>query len=473
VNQTLRHVLDWLGSGLRESLAMVWVTFWPLVLGFGLSGLVQSMVPRDGLRAKLGATTPVTTVRATFLGVISSSCSYAASAMSRSLFARGSSLSNALVFMVASTNLVIELGLVLYFLLGWQFVVAQFAGGVLMVIGLALLTRRFFSVKREGELRARVQHDVPEEQRSALATKQRLRDPRYYREGARYSLGDVTMLRKELLAGFLVAGFLSVHVSNTWWSHVFLQDHGAWGVLENAAVAPLVAVVSFVCSVGNIPLAAALWVHGVAFGGVISFVFADLVTLPLLLIYRRFYGSGAALRLFLLLWPLMSGAGLLVDLVFHALGLLPSTRHSAALAGHFPLGATLVLNCLAVAVVVVLWVLAHQHEEGLGATDPICGMHVDTNAPAATRVRDGVTNYFCSLRCAEKFEREGEPAIKDHANEAIDPVCSMKVDPKQALWARGPDAVTYYFCSPGCRETFLQDSSTLPGSSTIERGPTP
>jgi YHS domain-containing protein/uncharacterized membrane protein YraQ (UPF0718 family) len=393
--------------------------------------------------------------------------------MARAFFARGASLSNALVFMVASTNLVIELGLVLYFLLGWQFVVAQFAGGIVMVIGLALLTSRYFGAKREEQLRARVHHDVPDEQHSSLRTRARLRDPRYYREGARYTLGDVTMLRKELVIGFVVAGFLSVHVPNAWWSHVFISGHGFWGVLENAVVAPLVAVISFVCSVGNIPLAAALWVHGVAFGGVISFVFADLVTLPLLLIYRRFYGAANAFRLFMLLWPLMSLAGVLVDITFKATRLLPTVRHSATLGGHFPLGATLVLNCLAAVVVLVVWVFAQRTDGDLGATDPVCGMHVDTSAPAATRDLEGVTCYFCSLRCAEKFDDgQGHAPASDASDDAVDPVCAMRVHTKDALQALGPDGVTYYFCSPGCRTTFLKGSSTLPGSTTNKRGTT-
>jgi YHS domain-containing protein/uncharacterized membrane protein YraQ (UPF0718 family) len=393
--------------------------------------------------------------------------------MARAFFARGASLSNALVFMVASTNLVIELGLVLYFLLGWQFVVAQFAGGIVMVIGLALLTSRYFGAKREEQLRARVHHDVPDEQHSSLPARARLRDPRYYREGARYTLGDVTMLRKELVIGFVVAGFLSVHVPNAWWSHVFISGHGFWGVLENAVVAPLVAVISFVCSVGNIPLAAALWVHGVAFGGVISFVFADLVTLPLLLIYRRFYGAANAFRLFMLLWPLMSLAGVLVDITFKATRLLPTVRHSATLGGHFPLGATLVLNCLAAVVVLVVWVFAQRTDGDLGATDPVCGMHVDTSAPAATRDLEGVTCYFCSLRCAEKFDDgQGHAPASDASDDAVDPVCAMRVHTKDALQALGPDGVTYYFCSPGCRTTFLKGSSTLPGSTTNKQGTT-
>jgi len=473
VTHVTRHVLDWLGSGLRESLAMVWATFWPLVLGFATSGLVQSMVARNGLREKLGTTSVSSVTRATLLGVISSSCSYAASAMARTLFARGSSFTNAMIFMVASTNLVIELGLVLYFLLGWQFVVAQLAGGVVMVVGLAFVTRWYFSSRREATLRAKVLSDVPSAPTTSLSTRQRLRDPRYYREGARYTLGDVTMLRKELLVGFIVAGFLSVHVPNDWWSHVFTQGNGTWALMENALVAPLVAVVSFVCSVGNIPLAAALWIHGVAFGGVISFIFADLLTLPLLLIYRRLYGRAGAWRLFFLLWPLMSVTGVLVDLAFRSARVLPATRHAPALSGHFALGWTLALNCVALAGVVVLWRLARHDDQSLGARDPVCGMYVDVNAPVATRDRDEITYYFCSLRCAEHFDREGTVMESDDLGDAIDPVCAMRVNTRDAVSVKGPDDVTYYFCSPGCRATFLEESSSPPGSSPITLGPKP
>ncbi|MGH9020126.1 MAG: permease, partial [Acidimicrobiales bacterium] len=289
MSATLAQVSSWIWAGLKESLAMVWMTFWPLVLGFTLSGATQGLLARDSLRATLGRTTPGSIARASGLGTISSSCSYAASAMARALFARGASLPNALVFMVASTNLVIELGVVLAVLLGWPFLAAQLIGGVIMVVALGALAAVAFPERAQRALRERVggaDHSAPSE----APWRTRLASPASYRRAARYTWGDLTMLRRELVAGFLVAGFLTVHVQASWWSHVFVSGHGAWTVLENVVVAPLVAVASFVCSVGNIPLAAALWAHGVAFGAVVVFVFADLVTLPLLLIYRRFYG---------------------------------------------------------------------------------------------------------------------------------------------------------------------------------------
>src|SRR5665213_893625 len=270
--------VHWFAVGFRETLAMIWLTWWPLVLGFGLSGLVQSLVPRDALRAQLGTNTPTSVAKATLLGILSSSCSYAASAMSRALFARGASWSNALIFMVASNNLVIELGVLLYLLLGWQFVLAQFVGGVVMVILLAFTTRIMFTALRQQQLKDRVLLDSPPAEVTAGSTwRERLRDRDNVSLAARYALGDLKMLRKELLAGFLVAGFLSVHVPATWWSHLFVSGHGTWTVLENALLAPLLAVIAFVCSVGNIPLAAPLWATGVALGGAVAFIFAALI----------------------------------------------------------------------------------------------------------------------------------------------------------------------------------------------------
>jgi uncharacterized membrane protein YraQ (UPF0718 family)/YHS domain-containing protein len=453
--------LHWITSGLRQSAAMVWMTWWPLIFGFTVSGLVQSFLPRDGLRHQLGEDTPSSAAKASLLGAISSSCSYAASAMARALFARGASWSNAMIFMIASTNLVIELGVVLYLLLGWQFVVAQIVGGVVMIIALSLLVRLFFSRSRQERLRQRVIADSPAPLGEASPDwRQRLRQRRNYSLAARFTLGDITMLRRELLTGFLVAGFLTVHVPALWWSHLFFSGHGALTVIENAVVAPLLAVVSFVCSVGNIPLAAALWFHGVAFGGVVSFIFADLVTLPLLLIYRRFYGTSNAARLFALFWLIMSGGGLLVEVLFRALHLLAHNRHSVAMQGQFPLGWTLYLNVAAAVALVTLWFLARRH--GGGARDPICGMTVDLSAPVASRERDGRTYYFCSPRCAERFDAQATSASTDEPVGFRDPVCGMVVG-DDGPHTEGPDGITYYFCGEACRSTFLANRAPQAG----------
>lgn len=414
---SLHPLIHGIGDGLREALAMLWITWWPLVLGFTLSGFVQSLLPRDALRNQLGATNVKNVAKSSVLGVISSSCSYAASAMARALFARGASWTNSIVFMVASTNLVIELGIVLYLLLGWQFVVAQFVGGALMVALISFTMHYVFSRRYQDLLRERVLRDSPPTMRvSNQSWRERARDRENYRLAASFTIGDLAMLRKELLAGFLVAGFIMVDVPNRWWSHLFVSGHGGWTVLENVAVAPLLAVISFVCSVGNIPLAAALWAHGVAFGGVISFIFADLVTLPLLFIYRRFYGTRAALRLFALLWFVMSAGGLVVDRLSHLASLVPTSHYVRFAGGNFALGWTLWLNVAAAVVLVTLWLLARSAKSsGRVATDPICGMTVDTSAPGATRRAEHEDYYFCSPRCAERFDER-------HHRTAMDPV---------------------------------------------------
>jgi hypothetical protein len=421
---SLHPLIHGIGDGLREALAMLWITWWPLVLGFTLSGFVQSLLPRDALRRQLGATNAKNVAKSSMLGVISSSCSYAASAMARALFARGASWTNSIVFMVASTNLVIELGIVLYLLLGWQFVVAQFVGGALMVALLSFTTHYVFSRHYQDHLRERVLADSPPTMRASTQSwRERARDRENYRLAASFTIGDLTMLRKELLAGFVVAGFLMVDVPTRWWSHLFVSGHGFWTVLENVAVAPLLAVLSFVCSVGNIPLAATLWAHGVAFGGVISFIFADLVTLPLLLIYRRFYGTRAALRLFALLWFVMSLGGLVVDRLSHLASLVPSTHHVRFAGGNFALGWTLALNVTAALVLLSLWLLARSTRvSGRVATDPICGMTVDTSAPGATRHVGHSDYFFCSPRCAERFDERHRTAIDEGTGSATEPV---------------------------------------------------
>jgi uncharacterized protein len=446
-------VLSWLGSGFKEALAMVWMTWWPLVLGFTLAGIVQGTLPRDALRQRLGSNSVRSHAIAAVLGTLSSSCSYAASAMSRAIFARGSSWTNSLIFMVASTNLVVELGVVLFVLLGWPFVVAQLVGGIVMIVLLLGLTPLMFRRATAQRLSAHVAGDSPASATTTAATRRQ-----QVGISARYTMGDLTMVRKELLIGFVVAGFLSEHVPNSWWSHIFLSGHGGWTVLENVALAPLVSVLAFVCSVGNVPLAAALWGHGVAFGGVIAFLFADLVTLPLLIIYRRYYGTATAWRLLALLWVTASGAGLVIEGLFRVTGLIPTSHHVKVLSGEFPLGATLVLNVLAAIVLLVVWRLSRGAKvDTHAATDPICGMTVDpANAPASV-ARDGETFYFCSLGCLDKFLARGHEEIEDRGD-PLDPICGMRVA-RHDLTGVGPDGATYYFCSEGCRETFLHGAS--------------
>ena len=450
----------WVDVGARESLAMIWMTWWPLILGFTLAGFVQSAGSRETLRVRLGHDSPSSLARASMLGALSSSCSYAASAMTRALFSRGASWTNSVVFMVASTNLVIELGVVLYLVLGWQFLVAEFVGGAVMIVLLAIFTRVVFTARRVDALHARLDSSEAPTHVSPSSSAHMANRERVAR-ASRYTMGDLTMIRVELVAGFLVAGFLSAHVPASWWSHVFLSGHGGWTLLEDVLLAPIVAVLACVCSVGNIPLAATLWAHGVAFGGVIAFIFADLIALPLLAIYRRFYGVGTSWRLFALLWGTMSAAGLVVDVLFRVSGLVPQSRHVRILSGHFPLGATLALNIVATIVLLATWWVAKFSPPSASlATDPICGMSVDTSSAAASVQRGSTTFYFCSPRCRDRFLDGGTDEPTHHAPASfIDPVCGMTVEPSTSEVPVERDGVAYYFCSTRCRTVFVDAAS--------------
>jgi uncharacterized protein len=331
--------LTWAGRSLREGFFMFWETLWPLVLGFGLSGAVQAFVPREQMERVMGNHRPAAVARASGLGMVSSSCSYAATAMAKSLFQKGADFVTAMVFMFASTNLVVELGIVLVILMGWQFAAAEFIGGPIMIILLALLGgiivhRRLTDPARERLARGRAagDHDhqamvgVSEQRQADLEAQpwsQKLTSKTAWADAASYTMADLTMLRRELVIVYVVAGLLTVLVPNHVWNAVFVHGHGVWTSIENVVVGPFIAVISFVCSVGNVPLAAALWKGGISFGGVISFVFADLITFPLLLIYRKYYGTALTVRLLVLFWAVMAAAGLIVQGLFSVTGLIP------------------------------------------------------------------------------------------------------------------------------------------------------
>ena len=415
---------DDIGASLREAFFMFWVTLWPLVLGFSLSGAVQAFVSKEQMQRVMGDHRPPAILRATGLGMVSSSCSYAATAMAKSLFQKGADFITAMVFMFASTNLVIELGVVLLILLGWQFALSEFIGGPIMIALLALsggwvINRRVSDAARQrlvsgghtgghdhGAMPGVSAERQAELEHQGWGTK--LRSKAAWADAASYTIADLTMLRKELVIGYLVAGFLTVLVPGNAWNVVFFHGHGLWTSVENAVVGPLIAVISFVCSVGNVPMAAALWKGGISFGGVISFVFADLITLPLLAIYRRYYGTPLTLRLFAWFWAVMSVAGLLVQGLFTVVGFVPANRTQAIVTTSFQWNYTSILNVLFLGVFGYLYYLFRNRTRlggGAGyAIDPVCGMQVQiANAPAQAS-RRGQQFWFCSDHCRERFE---------------------------------------------------------------------
>jgi len=386
---TATHFVTDIGHSIREGFYMFWDTLWALILGFGLSGAVQAFVPRETMQRRLGNHGPASVARACIYGMISSSCSYAASSTAKSLFVRGADFLAAMVFMFASTNLVFELGIVLAVLIGWQFVAAEFIGGVVMIVllvgigglwlrGRALAEARVVAAGQPG---GHQHHHGPSEndfQHHPLAV--RLRSKAGWAEAASCTMNDLQMLRNELLVGFLVAGFLSVLVPGHLWNDIFVHGHGFWTSTENVIVGPFVAIISFVCSIGNVPLAAALWKGGISFGGAVSFIFADLITFPLLLVYRKQYGTRLAVRMLAVFWAVMSLAGLITQYLFKSLGWVPTSRPTAIAGDTVRFDYTTVLDVIAlVAFAGMYWL--YRNRERLG------GKRL-ARAPAANRSAD-------------------------------------------------------------------------------------
>jgi uncharacterized protein len=411
-------ILTDLGRGVEEGFFMFWVTLWPLVLGFSLSGAVQAFVSRDAMRSRLGNHGPASTARAALFGMASSSCSYAASSMSSSLFAKGADFVAANIFMFASTNLVVEMGIVLVALMGWQFAASEFVGGAVMIVLLALLGGLFLRGKAVVAARERVHStsaDHGQPPSTSADTSQlrqswprRLRSRSGWADASTYTMSDLSMLRKELVLGYVLAGFLTVLVPTHVWSALFLHGHGFWTSAENVVVGPFVAIISCVCSVGSVPLAATLWHGGSSFGGVVSFLFADLIAFPLLLVYRRFYGTRLMLRMLAVFWAVMSIAGLITEGIFRAAGLVPTSRPAAVVAEHLSWNYTTYLNLVFLAFFGILyWVYRHRARFGGGqsmAVDPVCGMQVARADAPAVLVIDDQPVFFCSDSCRMRYE---------------------------------------------------------------------
>ena len=350
-------------EALASAFDMLWQVFWPLVLGFLLSAVVQSLVSRRTVAAALGDASPRSLGIACLLGAASSSCSYAAVAIARTLFRKGASFPAAIVFEFASTNLVFELGLILLIVLGWPFLGAEFAGGLLMIVILALLFRWTLTLRlttqarreaerdRRGRMEGHAEMDMAVSEGPFLA---RLLSARGLTSVSHSFWMDVSALWLDIGLGLLIAGALAAWVPDSFWRGFFLTGHPRLAFVWGPLVGPLISMVSFVCSVGNVPLAAVLWNGGISFGGVIAFIFADLIILPILDIYRKYYGLRVGLYLLAVSYLAMVAAGMAIELLFQVLGLVPSDHHVTALRSAPSLDYTTVLNLLALLVMALL-----------------------------------------------------------------------------------------------------------------------
>jgi uncharacterized membrane protein YraQ (UPF0718 family)/YHS domain-containing protein len=414
----MTDVLKVIGDGFRDAFLMAWEVWWALVFGFAISAIVQAWVPRERIQAALGGSGFRPVALASGLGAASSSCSYAAIAIAKSLFQKGASTASALAFQFSSTNLVIELGIVMWVLIGWQFTLAEFVGGLVLIAIMTVLLRLFVSRRLEEQAREHAQQtDTGHQHHSAgemMTIRERLSSASAWSDVAHNFRNDWSMVWKEVLIGFVLAGFIG-QLPDSFFNGLFITHApGGLKLIENAVVGPLIAILSFVCSVGNVPLAAVLWSGGISFAGVIAFVFADLIVLPIVQIYRKYYGNAYALRIVALMFLTMVLAALIVDGLFSSAGLIPHVRPTRAeIFGQIKLDYKLISDVLGLAVFAALFALTMRR----GVTDPVCGMKVDrARAIALDRARGGF--YFCSEHCLRSFE-EVPPAKPSVAEQRL------------------------------------------------------
>lgn len=330
-------VINAVGDALVAAGSMGWEILWPLILGFTLSGIIQAVVRTDQITKLMRDDSPRAISVATGLGALSSSCSYAAVALARALFRKGASLSSAMAFEVASTNLVVELGLILAFVMGWQFTAAEFVGGPLMIILIALGFRLWMRGKIVDAAREQADKGLAGAMEGHAAMDMSVQGDQgfwrrlFSRPGltsvSQYFVMDWASVIRDIVIGLLIAGAFDAWIPKAWLQALFLEGHPTLAFLIDPLIGPILAMVSFVCSVGNVPLAAVLWNGGISFGGVISFIFADLIIIPIIIIYRKYYGWRAALRITGIFYGAMVLAGYAVELLFTPLHLIPTNRH--------------------------------------------------------------------------------------------------------------------------------------------------
>ncbi len=358
--------VDAVGHALAVAGSMTWQILWSLILGFALSAIVQALVRKGTVERLLGNDSPKSLGAATGLGIASSSCSYAAVALARALFRRGANFTAVMVFELASTNLVIELGIIMALLLGWQFTAAEFVGGPIMIVLIAVIFRLFLRqrlvdvAKRQadrglaGSMEGHAAMDMSIQTDGGVLS--RLSSPQGFTSVSHVFVMEWAAVLRDIAGGLLIAGALGAWVPDSFWQHIFFTGHPLWAKIWGPLLGPVISIFAFVCSIGNVPLAAVLWNGGISFGGVISFIFADLIILPILVIYRKYYGTKMMLFILVTFYVTMVFAGYAVELIFGAAGLIPATRNATVLTPTISWNYTTYLNIVfIVAGVVLVW----------------------------------------------------------------------------------------------------------------------
>ncbi|MFB6186966.1 MAG: permease, partial [Halobacteriaceae archaeon] len=373
-------------EGLRFAGEMAWETWWALVLGFTIAGAVETFVSEEKMSAVLGGSGLRELGLGTMFGAASSSCSFGAVATTKSLFKKGASpIASLAAFQFASTNLVIELGLVMWILLGWQFVFANYIAGLILIGLLAIIfhfvvpdemfaAAREYLQSQEGvrdpscgmevdptdedvitlETDGGMEYFCSQSCKEAFIESQHQEETTWYkrlltRDGWRLAsknaLGEWGMLWKDIVAGFLIAGLIYAFIPRAWWATIFnIGANGSFTwIITSAIVGVIIGIVTFVCSVGNVPFAVVLWNNGIAFGGVMSFIFADLIIPTIDDAYRRYYGLRLAAVLFVSIFITAVIAGVIIHYLWSGLGLIPPQGKAG---GTAPSGYTTYLNAI-------------------------------------------------------------------------------------------------------------------------------
>jgi uncharacterized membrane protein YraQ (UPF0718 family) len=400
----LAHALD-------LAFGMTWEILWALVLGFTFSAAVQAVVSKSEMTRLLPDDSPRTIAIASGLGAASSSCSYAAVALARSIFRKGANFTAAMAFEFASTNLVIELGILLWLLIGWQFTLAEFVGGPIMIAFLAFVFRQTLTRERVEQARAQADrglvgamegHAEMDMSISGGSILERLTSAGGFTAVSHYYVTDWASIWKDIAGGLLIAGALAAWVPESFWQSFFLVDHPLLAKVWGPLIGPVVAMLSFVCSIGNVPLAAVLWNGGISFGGVVSFIFADLIVLPILNIYRKYYGPRVSLYLLVTFYATMVVAGLVVETVFGFLGLVPEERNAKVVEASVTWNYTTFLNIafLALTAVLVVRFLRTGGPEMLRMMNRPSGEHVPPSFGGGGVMSEhihGTTEFTCPM----------------------------------------------------------------------------
>ncbi len=343
---------------------MTWQILWALIFGFLLSAIVQAVVRRETIIKRLGGDGARTLLLAAGIGAASSSCSYAAVALARSLFKKGASFAAAMAFEIASTNLVVELGVILAVLIGWQFTAAEFVGGPIMIILIALIFRLLLRQRLIEAARTQANQNLAGAMEGHAAMDMTIQEEGgpWHRLGSKQAYSSISNIFimewaaviRDVVIGLLIAGAIAAWVPNSFWEHFFAVGHPLLSKIWGPIIGPVVGLLSFVCSIGNVPLAGVLWNGGISFGGVISFIFADLIILPILVIYRKYYGTKMMIFILASFYVTMVFAGYLVEFLFSLLGLVPTVRDAKVGELAIQWNYTTVLNIIALIVAAAL-----------------------------------------------------------------------------------------------------------------------